>query len=212
MGAGTLYFLTVQGANAAGVSATYDDALAGMEREVNKVTNSGFGQFAKLTPVAGYSGCGADLYVIENRPTASKIGPAGAYILGPNVAWNGWLMPNFGIYEYQVRTLFDVGPFVDMSTVPFIGNVPGLGCPVRLSFVAQRNVEYPGGLCCGPGGFDPYSGLVGGGVTGNGGNPDDGPGAGPVRITGNWTPPPSSGPTGNNLVPINGGPSTGGGP
>lgn len=146
MGAGTQYLMTKQCASAAGSSTTYRDALLAMEREANLFVNSGFGQFAKLRAVGGYSGTGTDLYVIETNLTG------GSRTYGPNTQVTTAIDTANNVYEYQVRSVFDVGPFTNLSAVPWINTVPGVGRPARMTFVAQSLAEFTDGLALGAGG------------------------------------------------------------
>ncbi len=167
-GAATLYFMTIQGAVSAGDSATYAEALNAMESTINNIKSSGLGQFANLVPVGGYSGTGANLFVIVT-PTG---GGSGSTHYGPNTPFVAVLDTDNNIYEYQVRTTYDVGPFLNLSCLPFVGGVPGIGAPARMNFVAHRHVEAIDGLAVGGPGTD-----AGGGDPSPGGLP--GPGGGP---------------------------------
>ncbi|MBZ0187294.1 MAG: hypothetical protein K8F91_13690, partial [Candidatus Obscuribacterales bacterium] len=119
MGAGTQYLLTKECVSSAGVSSDYGTALASMESTANKIASSGFGQFAKMAPIAGYSGSGTDLYIVR-----TPIATGNSVTYGPNSPFAG-IVNNTNIYEYQVRSTFDLGPFLNLSAVPFIGTVPG---------------------------------------------------------------------------------------
>lgn len=144
MGAGTQYLMTVQCAGGAGASTTFNDALSAMDREAVLFANSGFGQFAKLHPVGGHNGTGTDLYLIETSLAGSN-----SLAYGPNTGGPAALNSNNNVYEYQVRSTFDVGPFVNMASMPWVGDIPGVGRPARLSFVAHRNCEFTEGLAMG---------------------------------------------------------------
>ena len=50
------------------------------------------------------------------------------------------------IYELSVTSTYSVAPLINLSAVPILGAVPGLGQPVTLTFTANRPVEHPGGL------------------------------------------------------------------
>jgi hypothetical protein len=158
MGAGTQYLMTVQCAGGAGASTTWTDALSAMDREAVIFANSGFGKFANLQPVGGHNGTGTDLYLIETSLAANNV-----LAYGPNTGGPTPLNSNNNVYEYQVRSTFDVGPFVNMSQMPWIGNVPGVGRPARLSFVAHRNCEFTDGLAMGATGVPIVASAAGGG-------------------------------------------------
>lgn len=180
MAAGTQYILTVNAASRAGTATTYGDALAAMATAANEVTVSGFGRFGKLQPVNGFSGSGTDLFI-----QVTPIGGAGSTTnYGPNTPFAGAVDPSANVYEYQVRSLFDVGPFVNLGGFPFIGDVPGVGRPARLSFVANRLVEFDQGLALGGNGTT----IAGGGGTpiasGGGGSGGGSGGGGGLTIRG----------------------------
>lgn len=190
MGAGTQYLMTVQCAGGAGASTTWNDALSAMDREAVIFANSGFGKFANLQPVGGHNNTGTDLYLIETSLAGNNV-----LSYGPNTGGPAALNSNNNVYEYQVRSTFDVGPFVNMSQMPWIGNVPGVGRPARLSFVAHRNCEFTDDLAMGATGV-PIVAVAGGGGGGyntlntlNTLSTGGGGGGGPTTIiTGSSTP------------------------
>ncbi len=141
MGAGTLYFLVVQCGVAASGASTYSQALTNMEAKSKEIAATGLGKFASLAPVGGFNGSGTDLYVIE---TSVSGGDPTKH--GPNTPLTGTIDPNSNVYEYEVRATFNVGPFMNLSALPFVGTVPGIGSPVRLSMTADRHVEFTEGL------------------------------------------------------------------
>lgn len=136
-GAATVGFLTTQAAGAASQAPTFQSALSDMESTVNRIASSGFGQFAKLKPVAGYQGTGTDLYVVVTD-TASGT----PYYFGPNGGFSNWVDESVAIFEMECRSQFDVGPFLNMSGMPFIGDVPIVGKAARLSWNCSRAVEH----------------------------------------------------------------------
>jgi len=157
MGAGTLYFLTVQSAISASTGQTYLQALSNMENRANMVASSGLGQFAKLQPIGGSGGSGTDLYVVE-----TPLGGGSMQRYGPNNGVSNAVDESNNIYEYEVVSSYSVGPFMNLSMLPFVGNVPGVGSPVQLSMTTHRIVEHPNGLAGGSGGSG------GGVITGTG--------------------------------------------
>jgi hypothetical protein len=172
MAAGTQYLLTVECASRAGNAATFEDALIAMERTSGEITSSGFGRFGKLQPIAGYSGSGTNLFI-----NVTRLNNGGTLVFGPNLPYAGIIDKSNRVYEYQVRSTFDVGPFVNLSLFPFVGDVPGVGKPARLTFVANRTVEFADGLAMGGNGTVLASGGRGG-AGGGGGNPLGGGGGG----------------------------------
>ena len=141
MGAGTLYFLTTQCALAAGSASTYGQALTNVEQKSNEIASSGLGQFAKLQPVGGSNSSGIDLFVV-----VTPISSSSPTTVGPNTPYTGTVDTNTNVYEYEVRATYDVGPFMNLSNLPFVGDVPGIGSPARLTMVGNRHVEFTGGL------------------------------------------------------------------
>lgn len=140
-GYGTGYLCAKQCASRASTQNTYTEALAVVQQESATFLASGFGQFAKLVPVGGVSGSGIDLYVVATPY------PTGSPVISPkNVPLGAAANPSANTYEYKVEANFNAGPFMDMSMLPFIGNVPGLGPPARLTFSATGTAEFPEGL------------------------------------------------------------------
>lgn len=197
MGAGTQYLMTVQCAGGAGASTTFNDALSAMDREAVLFANSGFGQFAKLHPVGGHNGTGTDLYLIE-----TSLGASNSLAYGPNTGGPATLNSNNNVYEYQVRSTFDVGPFVNMASMPWVGDIPGVGRPARLSFVAHRNCEFTEGLAMGATGV-PIVAAAGGGGSSGGSS-----GTGVTGVTTTGVASAASGSSGPNTVASSGGTST----
>ncbi|MCA9804612.1 MAG: hypothetical protein KC777_21730 [Cyanobacteria bacterium HKST-UBA02] len=224
-GASVVYFVAGQTAISAGNAASYPSALDQVQSTANTLVSSGFGQFAKLQPVGGYNGCGVDLYTTQTSVNSSNVttsGPNTPLAVNPDTSNN--------LYSYDTIATYDVGPFVNMSAMPFIGGIPGVGKPARLTFSASRNIEHPDALTgigsisnppaggSGPGGGggmtlpNPGGGggptfgppLGGGGATGGGGTPNTGPGTPPSGDPGIIAPPVSEPP------PIK--PDPGGGP
>ena len=145
-GAGTIYLLAKESAGKAGNSTTYADALTAAENAAVQICSSGFGQFAKLKPVAGYNGSGIDLYVSD-----TNISSMSTNTYGPNNPPPISVDTSTNVYTYDVRATFDMGPFVDMGAVPFVQDVPGVGKPARLSFLASSAAEHPEGIGTGVG-------------------------------------------------------------
>lgn len=138
-GAGTAYLAAKQCASRAGTQATFTDARNVVVQESNVFVSSGFGQFAKLAPIGGISGSGITLQVVSvpyggGAPTIQN-GPLGAAAT-----------PDTNTYEYRVDANFNIGPFMNLSTLPWVGGVPGLGPPVQMNFTATASAEFPEGL------------------------------------------------------------------
>lgn len=179
MGAGTLYIMAVECATKAGNATNFQDALASAQTSANSYAASGFGQFAKLTPVGGYNGSGMDLYV-----TDTNINTNVSTTNGPNTPFvSSAIDPSTYLYSYDAKVNYNVGPFMNMGAVPWIGGVPGIGVPAQLSFTVSRNVEHPETLIAGGGGGGggagggPMTGGTGGGAGGGTGGGSSGDGS-----------------------------------
>ena len=148
MGYGTVYFAAKQCASSAGTSLSYSDALVKASQTASTLTSSGIGQFSKLVPVAGSGGSGMDLFILETNVASQT---SSSY--GPNTPMSGSV--NDGcLYEYQTVLTYDVGPFLPLGSLPFVGDVPGVGSPVRMTCVAHSYIEHTGEIASagGPGG------------------------------------------------------------
>jgi hypothetical protein len=144
VGTASISLAARQGSGAAAASADYGSALTAMERDVNAVRYSGFGHFLNLTPVGGSNGCGADLWIEKTDVAAQTV-----QYCGPNNKAPAPIDATAFIYEYSCVASFQVGPLCNLSAVPFIGSVPGLGPPAQIRYAARTAVEYPNGLSSG---------------------------------------------------------------
>lgn len=140
-GIGTQYLMTQQSASSAANSGNYGDAITAMRDRSTEFRNTGFARFAKLNPVGGFANSGADLYVIE-----TDINTKQSTTYGPNSSVTGTIDPDNKVYEYQVRSTFNVGPFMNLASLPFIGHVEGLGRPITFNITNEKLVEHPGGI------------------------------------------------------------------
>jgi len=160
-GTATIALLAQEAANHAAQSNTYTDALVATQSSANQFMGTGFAAFAKLKPAGGYNNCGINLWVNQ---TAIQSQQGTQY--GPNTAVPPPIDATSNIYEYSVHARYVTQPIINLSAVPFIGNVPGVGAPTTLFLCVNRAVEFPDGLIGnGPGG------NPGGGGGGIGGNP-----------------------------------------
>jgi hypothetical protein len=137
----TVQMIAQQTATAAAASTSYSQGLTAMQTTANTLQNTGFARFAKLVPVGGYSSCGCDLYVARTNIASQAITS-----FGPNKPMAAPIDSTNFIYEYQVKASYQITPFVNMSGVPFIGAVPGIGAPASVQYAGSRAVEYPDGL------------------------------------------------------------------
>lgn len=166
MGYAVVYLTAKQCASSAGSSQTFNDALSSSETTARTIAANGFGQFAKVQPVGGFNGSGMDLYTVN-----TDLNTLVSNVQGPNTPYVGIVDADRNTYEYQTVVTYDVGPFLNLSSLPFVGGVPGVGSPARLSATAQSHVENLIGLNPG-GGVNPN--LGGGGPTFGRPNPGGG--------------------------------------
>jgi hypothetical protein len=163
-GQATVFLLANEAANHSSQSNNYSDALATMQNIANQFMGNGFAAFAKLAPTGGYNNCGANLWVQQTAVASQK-----ATMYGPNTGVPGSIDANANIYEYSVHARFNCGPLINLSAVPFIGGVPGLGPPATLLVCVNRAVEFPDGLIAsGSGGSPGGGGPAAGPSSGNG--------------------------------------------
>ena len=141
-GTGTAYLLAKQAASRASTQSTFTEAVAVVQQESTYFVNSGFGKFAKLAPIGGVGGSGINLSVVAT-PYG---GASSATEYTANTPIPVAADPNSNTYEYKVRANFNVGPFMDLSSIPWIGTVPGLGPPAPMNFTATGSAEFPEGL------------------------------------------------------------------
>lgn len=144
-GNATVQFATRHAATACATSVTYSGALSTMQQEINRVVNSGFGKFAKLKANGGYQNCGADLYLVVTNINTNAVTRHGPNTPPPNAVQN-----SSELYEYRVVTRFDIAPWLNMSGIPFIGNVPIVGKTVTMTATCDRNAEHPEGFAASP--------------------------------------------------------------
>ncbi|MBI2812333.1 MAG: hypothetical protein HYX67_16100 [Candidatus Melainabacteria bacterium] len=140
-GASIAFLIAHQSAARAASHQRYDSALTAMSTEANNFLSTGFANFARLTPVGGYDGSGADLYIL-----ATNYRGGGIKVFGPNQPVSEPIDPSTCLYECNVRVKYKVGPVISMANAPFISEIPGLGKPAVLSFEENRAAEYPIGL------------------------------------------------------------------
>jgi len=121
-------------------STTFDEALTNVKKRSLAMVDSSLAKFARVKPRGGYQGCGVDIFIA----TTKLADPNSGHFYGPNTG----LPPNTSanaaanIYEYTVRSSYDVGPLMDLSAVPLVGNLPLIGQPVNLANQASRAAEH----------------------------------------------------------------------
>lgn len=120
----------------------FDYALDAFGQEAVSMKASPLVTFLRMQPVYGFNGAGADLYVQKTETTSSnKI-----ELLGPNIALVPPIDSSKNVYEFVSQVTYSVPPVFNMSGVPFINQVPGLGRPCHLTFASNKMVEHPEGL------------------------------------------------------------------
>jgi hypothetical protein len=118
-----------------------------------------------MQPVGGYNNCGVTLYVDATNYIGNTVKS-----YGPNTPVPPPIDTTSTFYEYRAVASYDVRPFIDLGSVPFINNVPVIGKPAQLNFTCLRQVEYPQGLE-GAGSLASIGNLPG--APGNGSNPSN---------------------------------------
>lgn len=141
MGYANVALLGTQCAVEAANSGSYPQALTAVQNKANAMTASGMGKFARMSPVGGLNNCGVNVFITETDINSSVVKE-----YGPNTKMTAAYDPTNKIYEYTVRTSFNIGPFISLGMVPFIGGVPLIGVPVTIGTTAHRGVEHPEAL------------------------------------------------------------------
>lgn len=137
----TNMFFSRHVAGRASVCHKFDEMLLVADQEGQDLLASGFAKFAKLKPVGGLGGHGVDLYVYVINTGSNNL-----VEYGPNSAVPPPIDPARNVYEVGAQTCYDVGPMMDLSGAPFIGNIPLIGQPARVTFTAHRAVEDPNAI------------------------------------------------------------------
>lgn len=142
LGAGFTYLVSNQAATRAAGQSSYAEALLEANKEVQAFNGSAWSKLLQMTPVGGYMTNGFDLYTDETL--TSGAGTTTSY--GPNTAMTAIPNQQANIYEYKVHCTYSLSPFVNLSNLPFIGSVPGIGQPYLMSMNAHKAVEIPESL------------------------------------------------------------------
>lgn len=139
-GAVGAYLVTRQASIVAANSATFNGAMASVPSEADSLVKTCLA-FTGLKPVGGIDGKGIDLFITKTSTTYDSV-----EVYGPNTAVPGALDLADSVYEYEAVSTFDVAPYLNLSGIPWIGTVPGLGCPARIRFQNVRACEHPEGV------------------------------------------------------------------
>ena len=137
-GAVTVQMIARQAATRVASATGFSDGLANMKQESQNLANSGCGQFARLQAVGGLTGSGVDLYFKVTNIYSGKVST-----YGPNQSLPPPVDTQANVYECSVKAIYNVGPLLNLSVIPFVGDVPGLGKPATLTSEWDRAVEKP---------------------------------------------------------------------
>ncbi len=191
-GYATVEFMTNQVASSVAKSLNFSQNIDGSvtNTALNTLTSltstlngSGFAKFAVAVPVGGYQKCGMDLYIKQINSTSG----ATTYSQADQPWTNGIIDPGNNLYQYQVRSYYNVGPLISMSGFPILNKIPGIGMPIVFNCVANVTAEHPEGLDNGSN-YNSNNGMVNGMQS-----QSSGPGAGPGPGAGSGGSPASSG-------------------
>lgn len=137
MGYANVALLGTQCAVDAANASSYPDALTKVQTRANSIASSGMGRFAKMVPIGGFNGCGVNVFITE-----TDINTKAVVEYGPNTKMTAAYDPSNKIYEYTIRTNFNIGPFMSLGAIPFIGGIPMIGVPTPVSTATHRAVEH----------------------------------------------------------------------
>lgn len=140
-GAATVQFMAYRACCAASVQQVFPDSLSSMANQSIGICNSGLGSFSRLNPVGGYSGAGSDLFLMVTNIYSSQVAvtPANTPVSAPIDTTNN-------LYECLVVSTSEVGPLINLSAIPYIGTVPGLGKPALVTARWVRAWEHPSAM------------------------------------------------------------------
>lgn len=147
VGLASIALTTMQCATRAAAQPTYRDALTACAQEATQCRGTGFMRLLNVQPTGGYQNCGIDLFIRATNYVSNN-----NVVYGPNSALPPPVKSNEFVYEYTAHSMYQVHPWINMSGVPFVNQVPGLGQPVPLSFDVHRAPENLAGLIVGPDG------------------------------------------------------------
>jgi hypothetical protein len=136
--AATQYLATNDFVSKASTQSDYHDALNTMAGEAYQFQASGLAHFIHMAPAGGYTDCGDDLYVFTTNIATGAVTSTAAD-MPVTVPVN----TRANVYELSVTSSYTVAPLVNLSSLPVLGNVSGLGQPVALSFTANAPSSIP---------------------------------------------------------------------
>jgi hypothetical protein len=141
VGGAVQYLATNDIAAKASSQPDYATTLNTMVNEAYQFQSNGLAKFVNLAPDGGYTGCGADLYIVGTNVQTGAITTSTA-----NQTLTQAVDTTQNMYEASVKTTYDISPLVSFAAIPGLNTVPGLGMPVTLNCTANRPIEHPGGL------------------------------------------------------------------
>lgn len=140
-GACTVWLIAQQTAATAAEQKSFADSLTAASGTANQIAQSGMSKWVKLAPVGGWQSSGVNLFV---EKTAYKLNDSGQYWLyGPNCSAPVPAQASDYIYSIKSEATFNVGPFMSMAGIPFVGDIPGIGVPAAISITCGKAVEEP---------------------------------------------------------------------
>ncbi len=127
----------------AGTGSATNTAIQVLYNRTIQLNNSGFASFAKAIPQAGYNNCGMDLYINQIPST----GAVSTVTSSANQPWtSGNIDPNNYLYQYEVKSYYNIGPLISMAGFPLLNKIPGIGLPIYFTSKSVMTVEHPEGL------------------------------------------------------------------
>jgi len=132
-----IYFIVERAADRASKSYSYDSALCKANEAVDGLFNTPIARFAGLKPERVSDVC----LLVDEHKTKSDT----SNVLTRDDLVRKAISPEINTYEYEVRSSYTLDPILP-SNLPWLGKVPLLSAPAKITVVAIRPVEYPDGL------------------------------------------------------------------
>lgn len=140
-GACTVWLIAQQTAATAAEQKSFADSLTAASTTANQIAQSGLAKWVRLAPVGGWQTSGVNLFVEKMEYKASGSGQYWLY--GPNCSAPVPAQSSDYIYSIKSEATFNVGPFMPMAGIPFVGDIPGVGVPAAISITGGKAVEEP---------------------------------------------------------------------
>lgn len=137
----SITLLSHQAASRAAAQQNFSEALTYMQEDAMTFLASGFANLNKMRPSGGYQNCGLELYTVATDFHTKKVAT-----FGPNTPLPRPPSVLDEVYEFRCNASYEVGPFISMSMIPGLAQVPGLGRSVVLTACANRALEHPDAL------------------------------------------------------------------